>query len=146
MVVGLIESLFWLTLNVYHEARGEPEIGQLAVAHVTLNRARDEKKSVAEVVKEPRQFSWTFQKKAYVPLDPNPLQESLRVAVKAMSTPDFTGGSTFYHRADIDPKWAATKIFTAQYGAHKFYRNDEGTLSMLSVQPSYITLHPLAYQ
>ena len=146
MVVGIIESLFWLTLNIYHEARGEPEIGQLAVAHVTLNRAADDQKSVAEVVKEPHQFSWTFQKKPYVPLELNTLQESLRVAIKAMTTPDFTGGSTFYHRVDVDPKWATSKVFTAQYGAHKFYRNDDGSVSMLSMNQAYITLHPLSYE
>lgn len=146
MVFGIIESLFWLTLNIYHEARGEPEIGQLAVAHVTLNRASDEKKSIAKIVKEPRQFSWTFQKKSYVPLELNSLQESLRVAIKAMTTPDFTGGSTFYHRIDIDPKWAASKVFTVQYGAHKFYRNDDGSVSMLSMNQANITLHPLSYE
>lgn len=33
----LLEGLLWLTLNVYHEARSEPQIGQLAVAFVTRN-------------------------------------------------------------------------------------------------------------
>ena len=37
--MSFLEGLLWLTLNVYHEARSEPQIGQLAVAHVTLNRA-----------------------------------------------------------------------------------------------------------
>ena len=31
MVLSFLEGLLWLTLNVYHEARGEPEVGQLAV-------------------------------------------------------------------------------------------------------------------
>ena len=35
----LLEGLLWLTLNVYHEARSEPLVGQVAVAFVTLNRA-----------------------------------------------------------------------------------------------------------
>ena len=124
-MIGFLESLLWLTLNVYHEARGEPEIGQLAVAHVTLNRAIEEQKSVADVVRAPYQFSWTFKKKSYVPLEINPLQESLNVALKAMVTPDFTHGSTYFHRVDVDPKWAAGKAFIAQYGSHKFYRDDD---------------------
>ena len=37
----LLEGLLWLTLNVYHEARSEPLIGQMAVALVTLNRANE---------------------------------------------------------------------------------------------------------
>ena len=57
MVLSFLEGLLWLTLNVYHEARGEPEVGQLAVAHVTLNRAMEERTSIAEVVRKPYQFS-----------------------------------------------------------------------------------------
>ena len=130
--MGFLESLLWLTLNVYHEARGEPEIGQLAVAHVTLNRAIEERKSIADVVRAPYQFSWTFQKKSYVPLEMNPLQESLRVALKAMTTPDFTSGSTFYHRVDVDPKWKAGKSFIAKFGSHKFYRHNDSPVSALA--------------
>jgi len=127
--MGFLESLLWLTLNVYHEARSEPEIGQLAVAHVTLNRAIGDQKSVADVVLAPYQFSWTFQKQSYVPLEMNPLSESLRIALKAMTTPDFTDGSTFYHHVDVNPTWAEHKIFIAQYGTHKFYRRNESPMS-----------------
>ncbi len=67
MPIGFVESLLWLSLNVYHESRGEPEIGQLAVAHVTLNRALEDNKSVADVILAPNQFSWTFQKKEVCP-------------------------------------------------------------------------------
>ena len=124
-MIGFLESLLWLTLNVYHEARGEPEVGQLAVAHVTLNRAMEEQKSVADVVRAPKQFSWTYHKKSYAPLEINPLQESLRVALKAMTTRDFTKGSTFYHSEDVEPKWAARKCFIARYGSQKFYRQND---------------------
>lgn len=120
--MGFVEGLLWLTLNIYHEARSEPEIGKLAVAHVTLNRAIEEQKSIEEVVTAPYQFSWTFQKSSYIPAEPNSLQDSMRVALKALTTKDFTGGSTFYHRTDVDPKWASHKAFIAQYGSHKFYR------------------------
>lgn len=129
MAIGFVESLLWLSLNIYHESRGEPEIGQLAVAHVTLNRAIEENKSVADVVLAPYQFSWTFQKKSYVPLEINPLQESLRIALKAMTTRDFTGGATFYHHVDVDPKWTAGKSFMARYGSHKFYRHNDPSFS-----------------
>ena len=137
-MIGFLESLLWLTLNIYHEARGEPEIGQLAVAHVTLNRATEEHKSVADVVKAPYQFSWTFQKKPYAPMEINPLQESLSVAIKAMITPDFTGGSTFYHHEDVDPKWVAGKHFIAKYGSQKFYRQHYANNAVFIIQPLLI--------
>ena len=34
-------ELFCLSLILYHEARGEPRVGQLAVAEVVLNRVVD---------------------------------------------------------------------------------------------------------
>jgi N-acetylmuramoyl-L-alanine amidase len=129
MPIGFAESLLWLSLNIYHESRGEPEIGQLAVAHVTLNRALEDKKSISEVVLAPHQFSWTFQKKKYAPLEINPLQESLRIALKAITTPDFTNGSTFYHHVDVSPKWATGKSYIGRYGAHKFYRHNDPPIS-----------------
>ena len=48
-----LEGLLWLTLNVYHEARSEPEIGQVAVAHVTPNRAAKRALSIKKVVNQP---------------------------------------------------------------------------------------------
>lgn len=131
MPLGFVESLLWLSLNVYHESRGEPEIGQLAVAHVTLNRALEDHKSLADVIMAPKQFSWTFQKKSYVPIEINPLQDSLRVALKAMVTPDFTKGSTFYHHVDVYPRWAAGLMYTGRYGSHKFYRDSAPEFSVV---------------
>ncbi|MCL2340974.1 MAG: cell wall hydrolase [Proteobacteria bacterium] len=129
MPIGFVESLLWLSLNVYHESRGEPEIGQLAVAHVTLNRAMEDDKSIPDVIFAPKQFSWTSHKKSYAPLEINPFQESLRVALKAMTTPDFTKGSTYYHHVGIAPGWAADKVYTGRYGSHKFYRQNDPTIS-----------------
>lgn len=120
--MGFMEGLLWLTLNIYHEARSEPEIGKLAVAHVTLNRAMESQKSIEEVVNAPYQFSWTFQKNSFIPSEPHSLEDSMTVALKAITSKDFTQGSIFYHRTDVSPKWAEQQDFTAQYGSHKFYR------------------------
>ena len=121
--MSFLEGLLWLTLNVYHEARSEPQIGQLAVAHVTLNRAAQKQKSVEQVVTAPRQFSWTFQKQSYLPTEPDAFIDCLQTSIKAMTTSDFTGGATSYHRNDVNPKWAGNMKYVAQYGVHKFYRN-----------------------
>ena len=76
----------------------------------------------SEVVTAPYQFSWTFQKTSFIPAEPGSLEDSMGVALKAITSKDFTQGSTFYHRTDVSPRWAAHKNFTAQYGSHKFYR------------------------
>jgi N-acetylmuramoyl-L-alanine amidase len=121
--MSFLEGLLWLTLNIYHEARSEPQIGQLAVAHVTLNRASQKNKSVEEIVTAPYQFSWTFQKNSYLPTEPGAFIDCLQTAMKAMTTTDFTKGATFYHRKDVQPKWAGDMTYVAQYGEHRFYRN-----------------------
>lgn len=121
--MSFLEGLFWLSLNVYHEARGEPQIGQLAVAHVTLNRAVQQNQSVENVVTAPYQFSWTFQKKSYFPEEPGAFIDCVDAAFQAMISSDFTQGATYYHRQDIRPKWAQKMKYLNQYGAHKFYRD-----------------------
>jgi len=121
--MSFLEGLLWLTLNIYHEARSEPRIGQLAVAHVTLNRALKLHESVEEVVTAPYQFSWTFQKKSYMPTESDALVDCLQSAFTAMTSSDFTDGATFYHQQDISPPWAENMTYVAQYGTHKFYRN-----------------------
>lgn len=54
----LKSALMCLALTIYFEARGEPEIGQYAVAEVVINRAEHSKLTVCEVVKQKKQFAW----------------------------------------------------------------------------------------
>ena len=121
--MSFLEGLLWLTLNIYHEARSEPRIGQLAVAHVTLNRAARTNESVEQVVTAPYQFSWTFQKQSYLPTESDAFMNCLHSALQAMTSSDFTQGATYYHRKDVKPRWAEDMTYVAQYGVHKFYRN-----------------------
>ena len=55
------KQLNCLAQNIYHESRGEPDSGQLAVAFVTLNRTEDDRfpNSICNVVYQRGQFSWT---------------------------------------------------------------------------------------
>lgn len=118
----LLEAVLWLTLNVYHEARSEPQIGQIAVAQVTLNRANQNNLPVYEVVRQPYQFSWTFQKKSYLPDDPEAFLTCLHSVYLAITSNDITNGATHYHLDSITPYWANEFTYIAQYGSHKFYR------------------------
>ena len=118
----LLEGLLWLTLNVYHEGRSEPEIGQVAIAHVTLNRSIEKDIPIKNVVKQPYQFSWTFQKDSYLPDDPDAFVECLRSVFIALQSPDFTSGATHYHLESIEPFWASDLTYLDQYGSHKFYK------------------------
>lgn len=118
----LLEGLLWLTLNVYHEARSEPQVGQVAVVHVTLNRAFEQNMPIKEIVKQPYQFSWTFQKKSYIPDDPKAFLECLQSVYVALQTNDITQGATHYHLDSITPEWTSAYTYVDQFGSHKFYR------------------------
>ncbi len=68
------EKIFWLAVNAYHEARGEPFSGQKAVCHVVLNRASLRKQTVKEVILAPFQFSW-HNGGIFPPIDDYPSQK-----------------------------------------------------------------------
>ena len=65
------DDLYWLARAVYAEARGEPHLGQVAVAAVILNRVRhkDFPDTVKGVIFEPLAFTCVADKQIY--LEPN---------------------------------------------------------------------------
>lgn len=117
----LLEGFLWLTLNVYHEARSEPQVAQIAVAHVTLNRAKIQNMSIEDVVKEPHQFNWV-RNKSYFPHNMPVFLQCMQSAFIALSTSDFTAGATHFHLQTRKPKWSQNLTFVDKYGKHKFYR------------------------
>ena len=131
-----LEGLLWLSLNIYHEARGEPELAQLAVAHVTLNRSLQKKANIGQVVFAPYQFSWTAHPQAYLPTDRDAFAHCLQTAFTAMITPDFTHGATFFHHQDIAPSWSKKLTYVGRWGHHKFYRiPDKAKAAGLAAKP-----------
>lgn len=116
-------AAFCLALNVYAEARGEIIEGQLAVAHVTLNRTEDPRypDEVCAVVYDPYQFSWTDR-----PLiidEPESMTRAMFVALSAMLSdhPDPTDGATHFYSGPA-PLWASSMMVTAQIGNHTFLK------------------------
>jgi hypothetical protein len=66
-------ELACLEKNIYNEARGEIDEGQLAVAFVTLARAQSKgfPSTICGVVYQNKQFSWTFDRSI---LSPRPIE------------------------------------------------------------------------
>ena len=90
-------ALICLALNVYHEARGEPELGQIAVAHVTQNRVRDKGTNICTEVFRPHQFSWTLRHSYRVPYkNDESWKQALRIAQTFNSHKDPTNGSLYF--------------------------------------------------
>lgn len=118
-----------LALNDYHEARGEPTVGRIAVAFVVLNRVHTQgfPKTICGVVNEIRegrcQFSWFCG--SHLVLDPVAWKSSLRLA-KLLLDPetmivDPTHGALHYHEASLNPVWTRSYKFGIKIGSHLFY-------------------------
>jgi spore germination cell wall hydrolase CwlJ-like protein len=126
------KALRCLALNVYHEARSEPVVGQVAVAAVTLNRVASGAfpDSVCGVVEQGGQernhcqFSWWCDGRTDAPRNKEAWQEALRVSLRALTgkAPDPTGGALFYHTTSVHPRWSRTFERTARIGRHLFYK------------------------
>lgn len=120
--MSLEVALICVALNVYHEARGEPVEGQVAVALVTLNRAARDPRRVCREVWRPHQFSWTAQ---IPPIrDRRAWRRAKEVAKAAWNMQDFTDGATHFHADYVYPPWAATKRRVGKWGRHIFYRKE----------------------
>ena len=117
-----------LAKNIYYEARSEPHLGQVAVAHVTRSRVLTKKypDSYCEVVWDEKQFSWTHDGKPDNPYELEKFEKIYSFSkefFKGNMPPDPTNGALHYHANYADPFWASTGVLTVQIGKHKFYKD-----------------------
>ena len=110
---------------VYHEARGESENAQEAVAHVIVNRAESEDfpDDVCAVVKDGCQFSYECDGKPEAMTEPEAREDAIDTAEAVLegAAPDPTGGALYYHNGTVKPDWADEFRLTAEIGGHSFY-------------------------
>lgn len=129
----MIKILFWLTLTVYHEARGEIDSGQKAVVKVILNRAKAKGWDVGPVVTERKQFScfnnglkdpavWIKNVEVFLRV-----MENVKAGRDEWLAGDTLQGATHYYALQgmVDhkpPYWAASMTFVMDIGHHRFLR------------------------
>lgn len=117
-----------LAMNIYHEARGEPIQGQIAVANVTMNRVAHDyfPDTVCEVVWQPHQFSWTSDGRSDATNDQEAYDIALNIAewVLAGEEEDNTEGALFYHTHAVNPSWNRQMELAMVIGVHRFYQWD----------------------
>jgi len=124
IVTAKAQDIECLAKNIYHEARGEPFHGQIAVALVTVNRVASGlfQNTICKVVYANRQFSWTLDKTKKI-RDLKAWASAVELATAVLSRqiyqPDFT--AVYFHTKQVQPKWAKTKTITARIGNHIFY-------------------------
>lgn len=124
------QELTCLTLNIYHEARGEPWEGQVAVAEVTLERTRRAGGGVCKEVYRPAQFSWTDSELRLALLPRGKVFDDVQLVASAslerwhrlepqMILPE---GTTYFHTSAVNPRWSRSMEKVAVIGAHRFFR------------------------
>ena len=112
-------ELSLLARLVNGEARGEPYIGQVAVAAVVLNRVRSDvfPDTISGVIFQPGAFDavWDGQ------FDMEPTASCIRAARDAMNGWDPTGGCTYYYNpATATNEWIWTRAVQLTIGRHAF--------------------------
>ena len=131
-----------LAENIYFEAAHEPEVGQLAVAFVTMNRVNSGKfaDSICGVVKQKIgttcQFSWWCETKPYSMSTNHVLTRTnnlLYNRIQDMAVNfylnhermrDPSKGALYYHSDYVNPGWKLPK--NIQIGRHIFYGEKNG--------------------
>ncbi|WP_245895329.1 cell wall hydrolase [Devosia submarina] len=126
-----------LAQAIYHEARGESEAGQLAVANVIVNRARSGKfpstlcgviYQNAEKGRYRCQFTFACDGRSDTPGERRAWARSAALAQDVyaeFATGENVGavpGSTlYYHTTAVRPSWSNTFNAVAKIGSHIFY-------------------------
>lgn len=126
---ALTEQEECIAIAVYHEARGEPLSGQLAVAEVIMNRAASGRypASWCKVVKQPWQFSFVNPRSGHMPaVRKDSAAWSYAQAITRIAVGNFAdalpGDVLWYHADYVAPSWGRRLAKVEKIGAHIFYR------------------------
>jgi spore germination cell wall hydrolase CwlJ-like protein len=124
---ALDEETNCLATAVYFEARGESLEGQLAVAHVVMNRAASGRypPSWCATVKQPAQFS--FVRHGQFPMvdtasDAWRKAEGIARLAAANVVPSVSTDVLWYHADYVAPSWGHRLNMVEKIGQHIFYR------------------------
>lgn len=128
-----VKQIRCLADNIYHEAKGEPHDGKLAVALVTMNRtaAKGFPETVCGVVYEKTrgfcQFSWVCRN--LFPNRDSDLYRQIYLLAEntylnySKSVTDITKRSLYFHAVHVNPGWNLRRTVTI--GRHVFYGKRE---------------------
>ncbi len=120
-----------LRKTIAAEAAGEGETGMIAVGNVIRNRAERRGKGLADVVREPKQFTGyeaPGEGALKILQDPDQLAkiDSIIDRMASGELPDITDGADHYHAKTVSPSWANQMPKTTEVGQHLFYRAETG--------------------
>jgi len=112
-------DLYLLAKCVYAEARGEPYVGQVAVAAVILNRVKNANfpNTISGVIYQP--WAFTAVNDGQIKLEPN--STAYQAAQDAMNGWDPTYGCIYYYNpSTATNKWIFSRKIVTKIGKHTF--------------------------
>ena len=136
----MLTELACMATAIYFEARGEPMVGQVAVAQVVMNRVYDHRypNDVCDVVKQGYYYTWNqnipirdkCQFSFWCDGKPEKIKDEdayfwateVAQAVMVGTLYDTTQGATHYHAYYVQPSWSKKFTRTVRINDHIFYR------------------------
>lgn len=117
----MINEILCLSAIMFGEARGESDVGKVAVAYTAINRKADPNypKSICQIMKQPAQYQFldygmpTQTQVAYL--------MPLAKAILEGKVDDPTRGAKWYHTKKVKPIWAKNKEIKIAIQNHIFY-------------------------
>jgi spore germination cell wall hydrolase CwlJ-like protein len=128
------KQLDCLAKNIYHEAKGEPFEGKVAVAQVTINRAASGQfpSDICKVVYQKNvvyekvlcQFSWYCDQATMAKPKNTAAYKESQIVARQVLLEDFRlpslKNALYFHATHINPGWKREKVATI--GGHVFYK------------------------
>jgi len=128
------KQLDCLAKNIYHEAKGEPFEGKVAVAQVTLNRAASGQfpSDICKVVYQKNvvyekvlcQFSWYCDQATVAKPKNTAAYKECQIVARQVLLEEFRlpslNKALYFHATHINPGWKKEKVATI--GNHVFYK------------------------
>ena len=128
-----------LALALYHEARGETQLGQLLVAKVIVGRMESKRfpSEMCDVIMQPRQFSFVRKGWVPVPRDKKAWKFSKDLAQEIIEDPSVLPLTSVdhYHTTKVRPVWRKKLYRVGRVGKHIFYSYNRPETVTVSLRP-----------
>ncbi len=130
----LTTALTCLALNIYHEGRGETELGKKIIAQTVMNRAHHNSSNVCREVTRPYQYSWTNRlvigrqlKLKGLPQEKKVWESCQAIAKKALDgnldIPKKYQYVTHFHTPRVKPDWSTKMVKLGKIDGHIYYQS-----------------------
>ena len=118
----MLNEIMCLSMIMFGEARGEPQVGQVAVAYTAVNRKADPHypNNICKIMTQESQYE--FVTKYGIPKE-HEVKYLMPIAEAILNgrIDDPTRGAKWFHTRKVKPVWSKDKPVKLALGNHIFY-------------------------